>query len=60
MDPTLLKHVIILVRFSIITVGLVAGYLALILRCALYFSLHYSDPGLFFTFYFSLGHVIID
>lgn len=29
MDPTLLKHVIILVRFSIITVGLVAGYLAL-------------------------------
>jgi len=29
MDPTLLKNVIILVRFSIIAVGLVAGYLAL-------------------------------
>lgn len=29
MDPTLLKNVIVLVRFSIIAVGLLAGYLAL-------------------------------
>jgi len=54
MDPTLLKNVIILVRFSIITVGLVAGYLALYYVVPYIFHVIIQVPVYFLPFILAL------